>query len=539
MLFVALSAKSPTVVFSSVVFSSVVLSSVVFSSVVLSSVVLSSAALPDAPCKTNKDPTVLHHLTKEVVADLGSVTRVERYNGQTDVLHQVMKKILFIPPRELLTLRHWRALPDGSVLTVEMPVERADVPDRTREGNMIRAEMNAAYLMQEVVRGDGKVVCRMDRVFDLDVKLGELPAFVLRRVEDFNIGQLSKFPERLLKAGSCVAAKLETPLHESPIANFPDSFAPSSEGHHHATSAGGVGVVVVVGQHKDGSAPPTAPSLLGHPPPPPPPPTPPPTPLPPPSVPPEFKMDLERKIKEWSATLATEPRESGSGWTYHSSAGEFDIFTRPIAPGRTSLVRMVGQFNVPLRNVLCALTFVGTEEPDVLLALTKDVVVELDAITRVARYNGQTDVLHQVMKKILFIPPRELLTLRHWRALPDGSVLTVEMPVERADVPDQTREGNMIRAEMNAAYLMQEVVRGDGKVVCRMDRVFDLDVKLGELPAFVLRRVEDFNIGQLSKFPERLLKAGLSAPPQFNTPLHDTPIFNALDTFAPPQVALA
>jgi hypothetical protein len=49
------------------------------------------------------------------------------------------------------------------------------------------------------------------------------------------------------------------------------------------------------------------------------------------------------------------------GWKHHSTVDGFDIYTRPIAPDRTSLVRMVGTFDAPLRNILGALTFINTE----------------------------------------------------------------------------------------------------------------------------------------------------------------------------------
>jgi hypothetical protein len=116
---------------------------------------------------------------------------IERLDEHTFVQFFVMKSIMFMPQRDVILVRHWRVLPDNSIVHAEFSVEEYPGVPKSGEDGRVRARLTVGGVLIKPVPGD-PTSCRIWRVNDMDPRLGDaIPAYALAKLNEFTASMLS------------------------------------------------------------------------------------------------------------------------------------------------------------------------------------------------------------------------------------------------------------------------------------------------------------------------------------------------------------
>jgi len=174
--------------------------------------------LKRCPPRTVHDLILDNDACKEMEPKLDSIRDVAKLDEQTFVQFFIMKSIMFMPPRDVIMLRHWRVLPDGSILHAEFSLdEYPGVPASGTEGR-VRAKLTVGGLIIEPIPGD-PTSCKIWRINDMDPMLGDaIPAYALAKLNEFTASMLSNNMFSLEKlVNKC---QLNRELAKGPLVNW-------------------------------------------------------------------------------------------------------------------------------------------------------------------------------------------------------------------------------------------------------------------------------------------------------------------------------
>ena len=169
-------------------------------------------------------PRLVHELfldnkaCMEMEANIDSIVDVERLDEHTLIQYVVMKSIMYMPPRDVILLRHWRVLPDGKIVHAEFSLEEyAGVP-QSATGGKIRASLTCGGAVIVPFEND-LTACKVWRINDMDPKLGDsIPDWALVKINEFTASMLSKNMFSLAKL--VTERSLPSELAKGPLVNW-------------------------------------------------------------------------------------------------------------------------------------------------------------------------------------------------------------------------------------------------------------------------------------------------------------------------------
>jgi len=180
--------------------------------------------IPQSTSKMIKDIFYDNKLVRRIETSMDQVKTLEVLNSHTRIDYILAKSIMWLPPRDVIMVRHWRVLEDGAIVDAQVTIDSHHGAPEKDTGGKVRATQTFGGF---VIRQEAPTRSSILIATDLDPRVTSAPASVQRRMLDYSASMLAKNLANLFSLAQ--SKDLKRYVEDGPLGNRATPSEPTPE----------------------------------------------------------------------------------------------------------------------------------------------------------------------------------------------------------------------------------------------------------------------------------------------------------------------